>query len=155
MAQSTGAVIGDAYFVCVMPERFTFCICVMTSLTGSTGGLHEIKMTGCTKISLVYATEILHTPHGVFVWELATEQIGRYDKGEQNKRGTKPLVFSRTLYDSKLFGNLVLQAVFCFLRIVIFLFILGWFGPKFRCKLGINSIEQTSSKLTWCTDRLK
>jgi hypothetical protein len=35
----------EAYFVCVMPDRFTFWTCVVTSFTGSTGSLHEMKIT--------------------------------------------------------------------------------------------------------------
>jgi len=35
----------EAHFVWVTPNCFTFCTCVVTSLTGSTGGLHEINIT--------------------------------------------------------------------------------------------------------------
>jgi hypothetical protein len=41
----------DAYLVRVMPECFTFCTCVVTSFTGSTGGLHEMKTTKVYEIS--------------------------------------------------------------------------------------------------------
>lgn len=41
----------EAYFVCVMPDRFTFCTCVVTSCTGSIGSLHEMKITTCMTIS--------------------------------------------------------------------------------------------------------
>ena len=75
MLMGDAAETPEADLVFVTPDSRTRCIWVITSLTGSTGGLQEMKTTVIDQPPSICHRTTSYIPHGVFVTQLAANPI--------------------------------------------------------------------------------